>query len=247
MNNVKNDRKTAFKESKMKITTSKLIRWAGFAAMGSGILFIAMQAIHPLDALSNVTTARWSLVHYLGIVMAFLGLIGVTGIYARQAEKAGWLGLIGYLLFSLFYALTLAFQFIEAFLSPVLATLAPKFVESMLGVVTGAPSVVNLGPLPVVYKLLGFAGYALGGLLFGIATFRARILPRWAAILLSVGIVLPLLLSSLVHHPYDRILAVPVGLAIAWLGAAILTERREPVSDPCPDTGSLQLSQSAAD
>ena len=31
--------------------------------------------------------------------------------------------------------------------------------------------------------------YMLGGLLFGIATFRARILPRWAGCLLAVGAV----------------------------------------------------------
>lgn len=241
------NRKTTIEESKTKITIPKLIRWAGLAAMASGILFIAMQAIHPLDLLSNVTTARWAVVHYLGIVMAFLGLLGITGIYARQAEKAGWLGLVGYLLFSLFYAITMAFQFIEAFLSPVLATVAPKFVESMIGIVTGAPSVINLGPLPVVYKLLGFAGYALGGLLFGIATFRARILSRWAAGLLAVGIVLPILLSSLVQHPYDRIFAVPVGLALAWLGYNLLSERRAPVQEPLPVMAIPVPNQTGAD
>jgi hypothetical protein len=80
------------------MNTKKLIRWAGLAAMSSGILFIVIQAIHPLDVLSSVTTAQWAIAHYVGIAMAFLGLLGIAGIYARQVEAAGWLGLAGYLL-----------------------------------------------------------------------------------------------------------------------------------------------------
>src|SRR3712207_8251696 len=47
--------------------------------------------------------------HSLATAMCFFALLGIAGLYARQAEKAGWLGLAGYLLFSLFWALTLPF------------------------------------------------------------------------------------------------------------------------------------------
>ncbi|HLO30920.1 MAG TPA: hypothetical protein VK249_17370 [Anaerolineales bacterium] len=242
------NRKTAVSAGgKMKITASKLIRWAGLAAMGAGILFIAIQTIHPLDVLSSVTTTRWAITHYLSIAMDILGLLGMVGLYARQVEKSGWLGLAGYLLFSLFWALSMAFHFAEAFISPVVATVAPKFVEGFLGIVNGHASEINLGALPAVYMLTGMAGYLLGGLSFGIATFRAGILPRWAGGLLAVGTILPLLLSSLVHHPLDRILAVPIGLALAWLGYALWSERRAPVSEPVPGMESPQFSQTGAD
>ena len=214
----------------MQITSSKVIRWAGLAAMGTGIIYIAIQAIHPLDVLSSVTTTRWAFVHSLSIVMDLLGLLGVAGLYARQVEKSGWLGLAGYLLFSLFWALTMAFHFLEAFVEPQLVTVAPKFVEGLLGVVTGAPSEISLGAIPGVYSLDGIAGYVLGGLLFGIATFRAGVLPRWAGALLALGAILPPLLSSFVHHPFDRLFALPVGLALAWLGYALWSERREQAS-----------------
>ena len=109
--------------------------------------------------------------------------------------------------------------------------------------VTSVPSEMNLGALPAVYMLAGIAGYVLGGLLFGIATFRAGILPRWAGGLLALGAILPLLLSSLVHHPYDRLFAVPVGLAMAWLGYALWSERREPAAQPLPGSASPSFAQ----
>jgi hypothetical protein len=234
------------KESKMKITASNLIRCAGLSAMGAGSLFVAIQAIHPPDILSSVTTAQWAITHALGVAMGLLGLLGLAGIYARQVEEAGWLGLVGYLLSSLFWALTMAFQFTEALISPLLATEAPEFVEGVLGMVGGRASEINLGALPAVYTLTGVL-YMLGGLLFGIATFRAGILPRWAGGLLAVGTILPLLASSLVSHPFDRIFAVPVGVALAWLGYALWSARRAQVSESLPLMGSPQLRQTVAE
>jgi MFS family permease len=239
-------KQTAIKESKVKITSSTLIRWAGLSAMVAGILFIAMQAIHPHDVLSAVTTDRWAIVHMLGVVMSLFGLYGVTGLYARQVEEAGWLGLVGYLLFSLFFAFSVAFQFAEAFFSPVLATHSPEFVEGLLGMVTGAPSPIDLGALPVVYGLTGFLGYVLGGLLFGIATLRAGILPRRAGGLLAIAAA-SVLASSLFPHPLDRIFAVPMGLALTWLGYALWSEQRVKVSEALPGRESLQLDQIVAD
>lgn len=235
------------KDRTMKITASNLIRWAGLAAMASGILYIVIQAIHPLDVLSSVTTAQWAIAHYVGVAMCLLGLLGMAGLYARQVEAAGWLGLVGYLLLSLFYALSLAFQFAEAFISPLLATTAPTFVAGLLGIANGRPTEINLGALPIIYSLAGFVGYVLGGLVFGVATLRAGILPRWAAGLLAFAAVSPLLLAWLLPHPLDRILAVPMGLALAWLGYALWSERREQGLDPVPGLGSPQFRPTGAE
>jgi hypothetical protein len=222
------------------------MRWAGLSAMAAGSLFIGIQVIHPYDVLSSVTTPQWAIAHYMGVAMGIFGIFGVTGIYARQVEKAGWLGRIGYLLLTSFYAFTMAFQFIEALITPMLTTLAPQYVEGFLGIPSGYASEVSLGALPMVYNLTGFLGYMLGGLLFGIATFRAGVLPRWAGALLAAGVVLPLLTSGLIPHPLDRILAVPVGLAIAWMGYALWSERRENASQSSPVSGNLQLGQTGA-
>jgi hypothetical protein len=213
--------------------------------MFSGILYVVIQAIHPADLLSSVTTAQWAIVHSLSLLMSFLGLLGIAGIYGRQAEQTGWLGLAGYLALSLFYALALGFQFVEAFMSPPLATQAPQFVDGLLGIVNGHATDANVGVLPAMWSVIGVC-YLLGGVLFGVATFRAGVLPRWAAGLLVVGTLLPILGSSLVPHPFDRIFAVPVGLALAWLGYALWSERREPVPEPFPGRTAPAASRTVA-
>ena len=233
------------KERTMKITPSSLIRWAGLAAMGAGIIFVVIQPIHPLDVLSSVTTGRWVIIQSLKTAMCLLGLLGMAGLYARQVKAAGWLGLAGYLLLSLFYALTVAFSFTEAFVTPLLATEAPKFVENILGLAFGTFG-ENLGGISGLY-LLAAVVFILGGLLFGIATFRAGVLPRWAGALLAFGTVSPVVFSLFIPHPQDRILAVPIGLALIWLGYALWSERGEQASQPVPGRGSPQLRQTAAE
>ena len=87
----------------------------------------------------------------------------------------------------------------------------------------------------------------LGGLLFGIATLRAGVLPRWPAGLLAVAALLTPA-AALLPHAVQRLAAIPVALAIAWLGYALLTEKRGArASDAAPGTGSSQLRHTAAE
>lgn len=230
----------------MKTTAAQLLRWAGLSAVASGLLFVVMQPLHPADVLASVGTTRWAVVHCLGVAMCFLGLLGVTGLYSRQVKETGWLGLAGYLLLSLFYALTLAFQFIEAFISPRLASASPAFVEGLLGIADGHATGIDLGALPAVYSLTGII-YLLGGLLLGIATFRAGLLPRWTGILLAVAVPVAPLAVALLPHVLARYAAVPMGLALACLGYALWSERREHAAAPVVATGNPRLSHVGAE
>src|SRR5436305_8342889 len=128
------NRQTAvIKESKMQLTAAKVIRWSGLAAVIAGIIFAVIQPIHPLEVVANVTTSAWAIITGLKTAMCLLFLLGITGIYARQVNKAGWLCLAGFLVLSLSWALQTAFVFAEAFILPLLATTAPQFVDSVLG------------------------------------------------------------------------------------------------------------------
>ena len=231
------------KESTRRITAPKLVRWAGLAAVVAGIIFAGIQPIHPPDVLSSVTTGAWALIMPLKFAMCLLFLVGITGIYARQVREAGWLGLAGFLLFSLNWALLAPFGFAEAFVLPLLATEAPTFVGSFLGMFNGNPGEMDLGALAMVYAVSGVM-YMLGGLLFGVATLRAGVLPRWPAGLLAVAATLTPL-AALLPHDIQRLAAIPVGLALAWLGYALWSERREQASEPVPSPESPQRRRNA--
>ena len=227
----------------MKVTASSLIRWSGLAALVAGLIFAGIQPIHPPDVVASVTTGEWAIITTLKLAMCLLFLLGIAGIYARQVERAGWLGLAGFLLLTLSWWLQTAFVFAEAYILPELANAAPQFVESFLGIVNpGSPVEMNIGVLPAAYGLLGIL-YMLGGLLFGIATLRAGILPRWPAGLLAVAALLTPA-AALLPHDIQRLAAIPVGLALAWLGYALWSERSErraQASDPAPRRRRPQL------
>ena len=171
--------------------------------------------------------------------MCLLFLVGITGIYARQVKEAGWLGLAGFVLLIFTWWLQASFVFAEAFLAPPLATRAPVFVDALVGISYGHTHEIDLGVLPTLYAIMGIT-YMLGGLVFGIATFRAAILPRWAAGLLAVTATLTPL-AALLPHAQQRYAAVPMGIAIAGLGYALLTERRESATSPVSGIASPQL------
>ncbi|MEO9230699.1 MAG: hypothetical protein ABI216_17390 [Devosia sp.] len=208
----------------MKITAQGVIRASGPAAIVAGLSYALVGVFHPPNILSSVATPSWLAVHVLAMGTSIFGLLGLTGIYSRQAEKSGWVGLAGYLLLNLWLAIVLGFTFVEVFILPALATMAPTFVEAWLGIFNGTSNGINLGTLPTVWTITGPL-YILGGLLFGIATFRARILPRWAGVLLAVGTAMGPLAALLPLDLQPKV-AVPVGIALLWLGYALWSEPR---------------------
>jgi hypothetical protein len=229
----------------MKVTTSNLIRFAGLAAVPAGIVFAGIQPIHPPDVVESVTTSAWAIITPLKTAMCMLFLVGITGIYARQVNEAGWLGLAGFFMLSLSWTLQTAFVFAEAFIMPPLAATAPAFVDASLGISYGHTGGVNLGAMPALYSVGVGITYMLGGLLFGIATFRAGILPRPAAALLALAATLTPL-AALLPHAQQRFAAVPVALALAWLGYALFSERRTSASQAATATAGAQLRPAAA-
>lgn len=245
-NHLNTNRQTAvIKESTMKPTPTSLIRWAGLAAMGAGIIFAAIQPIHPADVVSSVTTTEWTIITSFKTAACLLFLLGIAGIYARQVKKTGWLGLAGFLLLSLSWSIQLVFVFAEAYIFPPLAAVAPQFVDSMLAVPSGRAVEINLGAVPALYGILVGVAYMLGGLLFGLATLRAGILPRLAAGLLALAAALTPL-AALLPHNIQRFAAVPVGLALAWMGYSLWSERHTQAAEPVPGSDRLQFRQTAA-
>jgi hypothetical protein len=241
---VNTNREAAIKESKMKVTTPNLIRAAGLSAIAAGTIFAVIQPIHPPDVLASVNTNAFIIITSFKTLMCLFGLFGIAGLYARQVKETGWLGLAGYLLLTIFYAVQMCFAFAEPLILPLLTTVAPTFVESVMGMASKAGGPMDLGAFAVIFNILPVL-YLLGLLLFGIATLRARILPRWAAVLLAASGPLAIIMSQLPHQ-FARFAAVPMGIALAWLGIALFLERRAPVSEPVPGRVSPELGKAEA-
>ena len=208
----------------MTITTSALTRAAGISAVLSGLLFIVIQPIHPEENSATVTTTAWVVVALMTIAMAVLGLVGVSGMYFRQVREAGLTGLIGYLMFGSFYLAVTAWTFVEVFVLPQIADEAPQFVDDYLGVPAGVSAQGDVGTLPLLYAVVSGL-YLVGGPVFGIALYRTGILHRGAAALLAVGSV-SAVAAVVLPHAVGRYAAVPVGVAMVWLGWSLWSERR---------------------
>jgi hypothetical protein len=206
----------------MAITTNKLSRAAGLCAVVAGLLYIIVQFIHPDETVEQVTTTVWILTHWLTLAMGVFALIGISGMYFRQVTETGVLGLIGFLLFGAFFLMVVAQAFVETVVLPAISEEAPAYVNDYLAAVVGRTVRGDVGSFTVVNAVTAPL-YLLGGLLFGIALYRAGILARWAALLLAIGAPAALLVGVL-PESLDRLLALPVGIALAGLGYSLWRE-----------------------
>ena len=211
------------------MSTKNLSRWSGIACILAGLLLALATLIHPsretpeiiLEQEVRLVAAHWLFTFSCGFL-----LLGLPGLYAAQSERAGRLGLVSFLMLffgTLFFAVSNNYGFI----APVLAAQAP----AMLDAINAYPPVVALNALLAV-------GFFLGFILFGIATLRARVLPRQAGILMimgsplnMVGAVLGLLVSEALW--IVAILgALVLGLGLAWAGYSLWSSKITSVLQP---------------
>ena len=194
-----------------------LYRASGLALLPGAVLYIAGSILSfagaPLTPLWLVATG----VYISGMVLTLLGL---PGIVARQALRAGWLGFVGFLLTFLGWFLLAGFYVVDdLIMSPWLDALAPQvyaqwFVNPAVGVT-----------IHVVNSLLGG-----GGVLLGIATTRAGVLPQWAGLLLIAAAVFAL--GSFVIGSLTSVAVGLLSLGLGWMGYALLTAKGEAEAVP---------------
>lgn len=228
----------------MTITPTALTRAAAVAAAAAGAIFIGVQVNHPhLDA-TSITTTEMALRNSLKVLMAALALVGITGMYLTQVKKMGRLGLIGYVLFGANYLVIMSTSFVAAYVLPSIARSNPSYVNDVLDAANGGHATGDIGLLQTVIVLEGGL-FLAGGLVFGIALYRARVLARWAAALLAVGGIVTAALSVMPDAFY-RLLAFPNGIALIGLGCSLwLTTHADITAQPTADGAPLLTSAGA--
>lgn len=203
----------------MTVTIPGLTRAAGLCAVAAGLIFIVVQINHPPMDVSSVTSTEWEIRFTAKLVMCGLALAGITGMYLVQVRRIGVLGLIGYLLLGAFYVLEAGVEFMGGFVLPALADDSPGYVNDVLAASTGGSASGDIGLLQTVFAVVGVC-YIGGGLVFGVALFRAGVLARWAALLLAASTVSTVALTVL-PESFNRPLAIPMGIALVGLGLSL--------------------------
>lgn len=200
--------------------TTNLIRWSGLASVLAGVLYALGALLHPVgEDLAAYTSPKWVPAHQVYWVSAMLMLFGLVGLYARQVEKTGWLGLVGFVL---------------AFIGTVLVDSIFVMASTVIHLVAvQAPALFDQAAAPPTFGVLVVVlGFILGYILFGIATMRAGVLPRWSGLLLIIGSAMFMISEAVPLNASLSHLIVTIGDAIfgagfVWMGFALWSEKRE--------------------
>ena len=204
----------------MTITPAGLTRAAGVAAVAAGAIFIGVNINHPDLNATSITTTNVYVRDSLKVLMCVLALAGISGMYLSQIRRNGVLGLIGYVVFALGYLGIMSIAFIAAYVLPEVVGSNRIYVSDVIATNTSQGKVVgDIGALNTVMQLQGFA-YLAGGIVFGIALYRAHVLARWAAVVLAIGGLAPLVLP-LMSDAFYRYLSYPNGIAMIGLGCSL--------------------------
>ena len=198
------------------MTSSKLIRVGGLAAVAAGVMLLIadlwglVQEFLLGGSSQNFSevavTTSFTIMSAMFLIGALLLLVGLVGLYARQSEEAGALGLAGFLAALVGTGLLIGMMWTITFVAPTAAIEAPAFLDAE----------ATAGPLDTGFMLSGLA-VAVGWALFGVATFRARVYPRLTAIVLTIGALL-----TFVPLPATTLI---IDVALIWLGLIALREK----------------------
>src|SRR4029078_6249517 len=211
------------KDNDMTITATTLFRVAAVAAVSAGLIFIGVQINHPYLDATAITTTDVMARNSLKMLMAALALAGITGVYLRQVTTIGVLGLLGYVLFAAGYLSMFGTEYVAALVLPSIAGTSTAYVTDVLAVATNRPATGDVGWIQPAILFTGLT-YIVGGVLFAIALFRANILARWASALLAIG-TLSAIGAGIVPQ-YERLFAIPTGLALVGLGYSLWRAQR---------------------
>jgi hypothetical protein len=196
------------------VTTSSLYRLNGFALVLSAGVFAVAEAIsfsifaaqgEDYDLAEVAAGGTFFVQSLLTLFAGTLLLGGLVGLYLRQSEEAGRLGLVGFLLAFFGTAFVVGDFYANTFVTPLVALGAPEFLDDPL---SGMLQVW----LPFSFGVLAFSWLPLA-----VATLRARVYPRGASWFLLVGAVLALVPFPLANLPFYA--------ALAWVGLRLLGTR----------------------
>ena len=213
----------------MTITYGFLLRASAVAAALAGLIFIGVQIGHPYLDATSIATSDVIIRNALKLLMAALTLVGITGVYLFQVSRIGVLGLVGYVVFAAGYLGIFGTAYVATLVLPSIVGSSPAWVSDVIAIANNRPATGAIGGMQSAILFTGLA-YLAGGVLFSVALFRANVVARWASALLAVGT-----LSSVgagIVPQYERLFAIPTGLALVGLGYSLWRAQRTQAALP---------------
>jgi hypothetical protein len=208
----------------MNLTSNRLTATAGLCAAAAGAIFVGVQVNHPPADVAHLVTTELAIRESAKVLMCVLALIGFTGMFLRHRSRFGVLGLAGFALLTVGFLSLFAVECIVGYVLPTVAHSNPGYVQDVLDAAVGGRPKGDIGHMQELFLASGI-GYPLGGLLFGLALFRAGVLSRWASLLLAYGTTSALALAVL-PESFNRPFAVPTGIALIGLGVSLWRDQR---------------------
>ncbi len=226
------------------MSSTTLFRLSGLALLIALPLLILGFVLHPpSEQVVDVLKPLYGPAHLIELVSWIFVLLGLPGFYARQAGRAGKLGLVGFVLSMLAAAYHLYLLLYEAYATPFLAQNAAT--QALIG--PDGPLAHGAAGAMGMFGIATFA-LVLAWPLFGIATVRAAVFPRWSGWLQIVCVPVfflgMLFMSPDEPAPFGTLGLSPLAamyyllfLGYAWGGYALWREK-EPVNHKSvPQTG----------
>src|ERR687898_2016147 len=157
---------------------SRFVRTGAWAAMVSGgavvVSMLLAWLVVPYERLGLTEaylTSSYSVSSGLRLLSLVLLAWALIGIYGPQSRAAGTFGLWTFVVVFLGTALAAGNTWAEVFVYPTLAQIAPN---------AWSGSVMEVSSYLPAGLTLSFPLFGIGMILFGVATFRAGVYPRWA-------------------------------------------------------------------
>ena len=185
--------------------------FSGCLEDGAPVLELLLGLVVDLENIESATMAGYAVFFFLYLLSTALLLLGLVGIYTSRSEAVGVLGLVGFLTAFLGTVLLAGALWFELFITPALAAEAPELLAAELGL-----------PGFILMLLLG----AVGWVLFGVATLRAGVYPRWAAI--------PLIVGGMIDFLPVPLVGIIFFVTVAYLGFLLFTGQVHPDEQPSP-------------
>ena len=183
----------------------KLERLGGLAAILGGLAISSYNLIEflafsgrPFSQLAQ--SPGWMLFQMVGLVGLTFVVLGLTGLYTVQAARVGWFGLAAFVLAMVGVLQYYGVSWMSAFLLPSVGRAAPAVIDQ-------PDAALSLGVISTILISTG------GWIAFAIATLRAGLFPRWAAIAILLGVAISLVTE------FAKI-SIPIGTVILGIGIA---------------------------